>query len=91
MTEETDLYKEIEDFAYKYLRKEDISIITGVPVDELSDPDSEAGKAFLKGRLIRKAEYNFNVMKLTDQLSSPAMAIEHKISLDAYLDDIKTA
>jgi|GEM_PF-1222194 len=87
LTEE--LLSEIQGFAYKYLLKNEIALITGVSLDHLNDPEHPAGIAFLKGRYLRKAEFNGNIIQLSKQLSSPAMAIEHKIAESAYLNDSK--
>lgn len=84
-----ELLSEVEDFAYKYMSKEDIAIITGVDILSLSDQNNQAGLAFLKGRLKRKAEFNYSLIKLTNQLSSPAMAIEYKIAEQTFLNDLK--
>lgn len=83
------LLSEIEGFAYKYLLKNEIALITGVSLEHLNDPDHAAGIAFLKGRYLRKAEFNGNIIQLSKQLSSPAMAIEHKIAESVYLNDSK--
>lgn len=78
---------EVQTFAYQYLTREEIETITGIPVEFLRNFDCDAGKAFAKGRLIRKAEYNQSVINLSKQLSSPAMLIESKIAEQAYLND----
>ena len=84
-----DLLQEIEHFAYCYMQRQEIAIITGTDADHLADPENPAGKALLTGRLKRKAEFNSAIIKLTAQLSSPAMAIEHKIAEQTYLNDLK--
>lgn len=71
---------EIEGFAYKYLTAEEISIILDIEVYELNDKAHAYGRAFLKGKLMRKAAFNLAVITLSDQLSSPAQAIELKIA-----------
>ena len=83
------ILNEIEGFAYCYLEKHEIAAITGAILECLSDPEHEVGKAFLKGRYRRKAEFNQNLIKLSNQLSSPAMAIEQKIAEQAWLNDLK--
>jgi hypothetical protein len=83
MAEELD---EIEALAYKYMSAEDIAIIRGIDVDLIRDKDHYYGLAFLKGKLLRKAAFNYAVIRLSDQLSSPAQAIELKL---ARLNDIK--
>lgn len=83
------LLEEVQGFAYKYLLKNEIALITGVALDHLNDPEHPAGIAFLKGRYLRKAEFNGSLIQLSKQLSSPAMAIEHKIAESAYLNDSK--
>jgi hypothetical protein len=80
---------EVEDFAYKYMQRCEIAIITGVDETDLIDNTSAAGRAFLTGRLKRKAELNGSIIQLTKQLSSPAMAIEYKIAEQTYLNDLK--
>lgn len=82
-----DILNEIQTFAYQYLTREEISIITGVEDESLRDLENEAGKAFMKGRLLRKAEYHQSVINLSKQLSSPAMLIESKIAEQTYLND----
>lgn len=79
--------KEVETFAYQYLTREEISLVTGVDVDELKDLSTDAGQAFTRGRLIRKAEFNQSVINLSKQLSSPAMLIESKIAQETFLND----
>jgi hypothetical protein len=80
---------EIERLAHLYMQRDEIAIITAAEIDHLADPEHVAGRALLKGRLIRKAEFNSAIIKLTGQLSSPAMAIEYKIAEQTYLNDIK--
>lgn len=82
-----ELLNEVEQFAYKYLTKPEIALVTDVPVDVINDPCHAAGKAFLKGRLKRKAEFNGKLIQLSNQLSSPAMAIEYKIAESTHLTD----
>lgn len=84
-----DLLQEVTTFAYKYLLVPEIALITGIDKFDLKDPDNEAGIAFLKGRYMRKAEFNSSVISLSKQLSSPAMAIESKIAEAAFLNDQK--
>ena len=79
--------KEVETFAYQYLTREEIEIITGISSELLRNLECEVGKAFIKGRLLRKAEYNQSVINLSKQLSSPAMLIESKIAEQTYLND----
>jgi len=79
---------EIERFAYCYMEIPEISIITGADAGLIEDPTTDEGKAFLKGRLIRKANFNESIIKLTDQLSSPAMAIEQKMADRIYIKDL---
>lgn len=82
-----EILQEIQTFAYQYLTRGEISIITGVEDESLRDLENEAGKAFMKGRLLRKAEYHQSVISLSKQLSSPAMLIESKIAEQTYLND----
>lgn len=84
-----EVLSEIEGFAYKYLLKHEIALITGADPSDLGNPDHPAGVAFLKGRYRRKAEFNDSLIQLSKQLSSPAMAIEYKIAESAYLNDQK--
>ena len=81
--------QEVQDFAYKYMSREEIATITGVDLPRLMDREDAAGLAFIKGRLLRKAEFNHSLIRLTNQLSSPAMAIEHKIQEQTFLNDLK--
>jgi hypothetical protein len=80
--------QEVENFAYLYLTKVETALITGVDSIDLNDPEHELYRAFQKGRLRRKAEFNGAVIKLTNQHSSPAMAIEQKIAEAAALNDL---
>jgi hypothetical protein len=86
----TEQILEIENFSYLYLTKEEIAIVTGSELQDLQDPEHSAFKAFQKGRLMRKAEFNNAVINLTKQLSSPAMAIEQKIAESTYLNDLRS-
>ena len=81
---------EIENFAYLYLERHEIAIITGANASDMADEQSPAYLSFQKGRLRCKAEYNSAVINLRKQLSSPAMAIEQKIAEAAYLNDLRT-
>lgn len=89
LTYTAELLKEIEEFSYLYMTREEIAIITGADLHDMSDIEHVAYIAFQKGRLKRKAEYNSAVINLTKQLSSPAMAIEQKIAESTYLNDIR--
>jgi glutamate synthase domain-containing protein 3 len=80
---------EVEDFAYRYMQRGEIAIITGVDEADIGDQGCHVGQAFLRGRLKRKAELNGSIIQLTKQLSSPAMAIEYKIAEQTYLNDLK--
>ena len=80
---------EIEQFAYKYMLRHEIALITDVPAQLMFDESHPAGIAFLKGRLKRKAEFNGEVIKLSKQLSSPAMAIEKAIAENTNLMDLR--
>jgi len=83
--------KEIEDFAYLYIDKKDIALVVDLADPSvLSDTDSAAGKAFAKGRIKRKAQFHKNITALSDQLSSPAQAIESKLAESTYLNDTKS-
>lgn len=82
-------YEEIENLSYRYMLKHEICTMTGANLEAMNDPDHLVGIAFLKGRYRRKAEYNDSVIKLSKQLSSPAMAIESKIAENAWLNDSK--
>lgn len=79
--------KEVETFAYQYLTREEINLVTGISIEEMKDQNSDVGIAFNRGRLIKKAEYNQSVINLSKQLSSPAMLIESKIAQETYLND----
>ena len=81
--------KEIENFAYRYLSRQEVSIITGVPLEKLIGQETEESLAFLRGRLIRKAEFHESIIQLSKQLSSPAMQIEQKIAEQTFLNDSK--
>lgn len=84
-----EILDEVENLAYLYMLKAEISIMTWVLLTELNDPEDGAGIAFLKGRYRRKAEFNDSLIKLSKQLSSPAMAIESKIAESTWLNDSK--
>lgn len=83
----SDQLEQIEFFAYRYLELIEVAEVTGVDIGQLKEPNSEHAKAFRKGRLKRKAQFNENLMKLSDQLSSPAMAIEQKIADKIFIND----
>ena len=87
--ENNDKTEEIQGFAYCYLSKEEIGIITGIDPLDLNDTDHAHYRAFMKGRLMRKAEFNNSLIQLSKQLSSPAMAIEYKIAENTHLNDLK--
>lgn len=80
---------EIEGFAYKYLTKKEILIILdgSVTREQLMDEQDPHYKAFVKGRLMRKAEYNGEIIKLSKQLSSPAMALEADLAQRVSIAD----
>lgn len=84
------LYEEIEYYAYRYLDKKEISIITGALLECLDDSAHPVGRAFLSGRYKRKAEFHDSIIQLSKQLSSPAMQIEQKIAEQIFLNDSKT-
>lgn len=81
---------EVEEFAYKYMSREEIALIM-----EIEDPasfDDEESRlfiAFWKGRLKRKAKFNGSVIALSDQLSSPAQAIEIRLAEKTAMNDKK--
>jgi hypothetical protein len=82
--------QEIEEFAYKYLEKREIAMVVQLPDPSvLDDEERPEYKAFWIGRLKRKAQFNHNVLTLSDQLSSPAQNIEAKIAETIYLNDKK--
>lgn len=92
MTEQTnpDLLQEIQDFAYRYMTPSDIALILGISTEDINDITTEYGRAFVKGRLLRKAAFNYAVIRLSDQLSSPAQAIELKMAEKALLDGLRS-
>lgn len=82
---------EIENFAYLYMSKKEIALVVGLAdLTVLGDDDHAAGIAFLKGRIRRKAQYHRNITSLSDQLSSPAQAIEAKLAEQTFLNDSKS-
>lgn len=81
---------EIESLAYRYLSREEISAVTETELSDLRDKEHPHYRAFIKGRLLRKAEFNHSLIQLSKQLSSPAMAIEYKIAEQTHLNDLKT-
>jgi len=81
--------KDIEDFAYAYMSKDETALFAGIDAINLEDEKSPEGKAFVIGRLKRKVKFNQVIMALSDQLSSPAMAIELKLAEKTYLNDIR--
>lgn len=81
--------EEIQQLAYRYMSKSEIATIAQVDLMGFSDEGSPLYQAFLKGRLIRKAEYNKSVIDLSNQLSSPALLIESKIAEQTYLNDLR--
>lgn len=82
--------QEIQDLAYKYMTMEEIALIREIDIDDLRDKDHPFGRAFLKGKLLRKAAFNHAVIRLSDQLSSPAQAIELKIAQSHDLGGINS-
>jgi hypothetical protein len=84
-----ELLDEVTDFAYKYLLIPEISTITDIPKELFKEDDHPVRLAFLKGRYLRKAEFNGSLITLSKQLSSPAMAIEHKVAESTFLNDSK--
>ena len=84
-----DQIREVQDFAYVYLSAEDIALVTGVEIELIKDESTIYGQAFLKGRILRKAEYHKSVIDLSKQLSSPALLLEAKIAEQTYLNDFK--
>lgn len=84
-----ELLKEIEEFAYAYMSKAETAIFAECDIELLNDEENPIGKAFLIGRLRRKVKFNQVVIALSDQLSSPAMAIELKLAEQTYLNDIR--
>lgn len=81
---------EIEEFAYKYLSREEIALVLELPDPTVfDDEESPVFVAFWKGRLKRKAKFNASIIELSDQLSSPAQAIEIKLAEKTALNDKK--
>lgn len=76
---------EIELLAYRYMLKDEIILIAELNQDEASSMEFE--KAFLTGRLKRKADFNGKLIALSDQLSSPAMNIENQLAAETALKD----
>lgn len=89
MTLSNEILKEIEDLSYRYMLVEEISIITDVSIDDLMAEGTEARKAFLRGRLMRKAEFNESLIQLSKQLSSPAMMMENKLAEGTRINDLR--
>lgn len=82
--------QEIEEFSYKYLEKKEIALILEIKDNVVfEDEDHPVFIAFWRGRLKRKAQFNQNVISLSDQLSSPAQNIEAKIAETIYINDKK--
>jgi hypothetical protein len=82
---------QIEEFASLYLSKKEIALVMNIPDPSmLGDEDTKVGKAFLKGRIMRKAQFHRNITALSDQLSSPAQAIESKLAESTFLNDSKS-
>ena len=81
---------DVEQYAYRYLSKYEISIICGVSEALLNRDDHAVGRAFLRGRFKRKAEFHDSIIQLSKQLSSPAMQIEQKIAEQTFINDWKT-
>lgn len=83
------IIEQIEYYSYRYLSKKEIATIVEIDPFRLSDGQTEEGRAFLIGRYKRKAEFHDSIIKLSKQLSSPAMQIEHKIAEQVYINDTK--
>lgn len=85
--------EDVEKLAYAYNSRTEIAIILQKDVAqfilECNMNGSDIFYRFQAGRLKRNTEYNLRVMKLTDQLSSPAMAIEQKIKERTEMNDLK--
>lgn len=87
--EEMTITEQIEYYAYRYLSKKEISTIVEVDPCRLDDDQSAEGRSFLIGRYKRKAEFHDSIIKLSAQLSSPAMQIERDIAEQVYINDSK--
>jgi hypothetical protein len=81
---------DVEEYAYRYLSKYEISVITSVKLEWMSMDNHPIGRAFLRGRFKRKAEFHDSIIQLSKQLSSPAMQIEQKIAEQTFINDWKT-
>lgn len=80
---------EIESFAYRYISKEEIALVCAISLDGLRNPEHPYGRAFMTGRIKRKAEFHDSIIQLSKQLSSPAMQIEQKIAEHVFINDSK--
>lgn len=89
MTPTEEILKEVESLAYRYMSIDEIALITGVPVGDIADGETPTGTAFLRGRLMRKAEFNESLIQLSKQLSSPAMMMENKLAESTRINDLK--
>jgi len=83
-----EILKDVEQFAYAYMSKSEISRITRIDPDDFLDEKGSVFLAFDTGRLRRKAEFNNEVIALSKQLSSPAMNIEVRLAEQARLEDL---
>lgn len=88
MMHSDELLKEVEQFAYAYMSKSEISRITKIDLSDFLDEEGPVFNSFDTGRLRRKAEFNNEVIALSKQLSSPAMNIEAKLAEQARLEDL---
>jgi hypothetical protein len=78
--------QEIENLAYRYMLKHEIATIICLS-EEVIFSEQEAINAFNKGRLLRKADLNGKIIELSNQLSSPAILLETKLSDETFLND----
>lgn len=78
--------QEIENLAYRYMLKPEIATIICLS-EEVIFSQQDAINAFNKGRLLRKADLNGKIIELSNQLSSPAILLETKLSDETFLND----
>jgi hypothetical protein len=87
---------QIVEFAKKpSFTAKNIAIVMEIDVkyfqEQMKDESSQIFLAVLKGRLLAKAEFETNLMKLSAMGSSPAQALELKLRNDAKLQEMLDA
>lgn len=91
-----DDYREIVEFAKKpSFTSKNIAVVMEIDYrtfkKEMENEESKIYLSVLKGRLLAKAEFETNLMKLSAMGSSPAQALELKLRNDAKIQEMLDA